>query len=531
MPELILDAEGALHVDSFYLPFPKQAQIHTSPARNLLSIGGNGSGKSFCLLGEALYNCLEYPGSNSLLLRRDYPELEKGLILDFKNTVPKEIFRYNDQKHIVTFYNGSKLFFGHLQNQSEKSLSQYLSSAFIFIGIDELGQFSYEAWDFLSSRNRVNSGCKVNAQGRMPYCRMAGATNPLGPGYGWIKRLWIDHKPVIQLGEVRLGKDGIYYRSTHGGEVPVFNPKDWFYVHSTVLDNPRQIEKDPEYISKLMRLAPALMQKALYGDLNSISGQYFSNFSYERHILSLPRDRERIEWQSWQPRWISLDWGLAHHTAVYWHTRAPVKNLEGVPQTKVVTYRELVVNETNSRDLGKLIAAATPEDERKMIRFAFLSPERFNRVGDTQHTIADEIGGALKANGLPLCSRANDRRVDGAVFMYNLLDSGEWMILDSCPQLIESLESRVRDEKNLEDVLKLDDLGDDCYDGARYGLLSMLAERGKPDDVKLKEKLATIPDHTSRMIYAYEQKLKQDAKQSAIKPKIMPRWAIRQNGR
>ena len=181
-----VNEKGELYVSSFYEPYPKQSVLHRSSCHNLLGIGGNGSGKSFFLLGEAIYIGLEYPGSMCLLLRRDYPELEKGLIKDFKDTVPEDIYRYNDQKHIVTWFNGSTLFFGHLQNGSEKTLSQYLSSAFVWIGIDELGQFSYSAYSFLSSRNRINKACQPNQQtGRMPIPRMGGATNPLGPGYAW----------------------------------------------------------------------------------------------------------------------------------------------------------------------------------------------------------------------------------------------------------------------------------------------------------------------------------------------------------
>ena len=77
-----------LDTDSFYAPYPKQEALHTSPATNLLGIGGNGSGKSAFLLGEAIYICLEFPGADCLLVRKNWKELEKGLILDLKNTLP-----------------------------------------------------------------------------------------------------------------------------------------------------------------------------------------------------------------------------------------------------------------------------------------------------------------------------------------------------------------------------------------------------------------------------------------------------------
>ena len=546
MPELHLTEDGALDIRTFYQPFPKQAELHRNPAKCLLAIGGWGSGKSSFLLGEAIYTMSEYPCSDVLLLRRDYPELEKGLIHDFKELVPGgpgPLYTYNESKHIATWFNGSKLFFGHLQNASERTLSQYLSSAFVFIGIDELGQFSFEAWSFLYGRARINRGCQANYDGLMPIPRLAGATNPLGPGYGWIKKLWIEGKPVSQMGDVHKGNDGRFYSTEGGRSICVFDPGEYAHTHSTILDNPAQLEKDPGYIEKLEKLPPALRQKALYGDLHAVAGNYFSNFSHERNVRSLPRDRERIRFEPWQPVWLGFDWGLAHHTAIYWNTRAQILGLDNQWRTGVVTLREMVVNEDDyqrDRALGKHaddwnykqyiceeIRRRTPDEERPKLRHIFLSPERFKRIDETSHTVAGELTQILRSMGLPMCSEANDAREDGAVLMYNLIDSGEWVILDSCPILISAIETRVRDDKKLEDVLKTEDELDDAYDSERYALLSMLKERGKPADVKLKEKLDTIADPTARMLYAFQHRLDEERRGQPIVPKYVPKWMTR----
>jgi hypothetical protein len=541
MPPTLELIDGALHVDSFYEPYPHQVTLHVSPAHNLLGIGGFGSGKSTFLLGEAIYVCLENPGADVLLLRRDYPELEKGLIHDFKEMVPdsRELYRYNDQKHIVTWFNGSKIFFGHLQESrgsqgfgNERALAQYLSSAFVFIGIDEIAQFSYSAYVFLSSgRNRINRGCQPSSEGRMPIPRIAGATNPMGPGYGWIKNLWIDKKPVVAMGNVEKGDDGRYYQTEANGKIVcVYDPSDYIYTHSTIFDNPAQLLKDPGYIERLQKMPPALRQKALYGDLNTIAGTYFANFTYERNIRSLPRDHDEIRFEAWQPRWLSMDWGLAHQTSVHWHTKALVKDtLTGDWHMRVVTYREKQLNDAGYSQLCKAVADMTPEEERKTLRYIFMSPDRFRRSEhDPAHLISDEMSRNFRELGLPSVTRANDRREDGAVFMYNLIESGDWIILDSCPILIRSIETRVHDDKKIEDVLKTDDELDDAYDDARYGLVSMLREKGKPEEVKIAEKIASIPDHTARMLYAFEQHNRKEAQKRPIKPNIVPRWQVRQ---
>jgi hypothetical protein len=537
MPDLAINELGQVNVSDFYEPQPKQDLLHTNPGKNLLAIGGGGSGKSFFLLGEAIYVCFQFPGAHCLLLRRDFPELERGLIQDFKDTVPKELYKFNDSKHIATFLNGSKIFFGNLENQSEKSLSKYLSSAFVWIGIDELGQFSYEAWMFLSWRNRINKGCQADVEGNMPIPRMGGATNPLGPGYGFIKSMWVDHKPVLQLGQTVKKHDGKYYQNVHGKDEVVFDPHDYVYVHSTILDNPAQMAKDPDYISKLMRLPPALRQKALYGDLNAVAGAYYQNFQYDRHILSLPRDHEKIKWEPWQPVWLGIDWGLAHHSAIYWFTRAKVLGLEGW-KNKIVAYREMLVNEKDYDELCDLIYEKMKppeegepppmiENEVTRCKFIFLSPERFARSGDKDvgKTIGVQMGQHLHDLGLPFATPANNRRVDGAVFIYNLLESGDIVFIEeACPHLIAALQIVIRDENNLEDVLKTETIEDDCYDGFRYGALSMLSEKGKPIEIQQQEKLSTITDPTARMMLAYKYKMEREKRAKRHKPRFIPRW-------
>src|SRR5262249_8780686 len=160
-----------------------------SPARYPLMEGGRGGGKSIALLWEAIYQCITVNGANCLLLRRTLTASEKGGIEDhFLKYVPRKFYRsWNGQAHCATFWNGSKLFFGHIK--ADRDLSQYQSAEFLFIGWDELTQFTYSQWDYLKGSNRCP--VKFDIFGRPTRARMAGATNPNGIGNGWVKALWI----------------------------------------------------------------------------------------------------------------------------------------------------------------------------------------------------------------------------------------------------------------------------------------------------------------------------------------------------
>ena len=515
---------GRLVTDSFYKPWPKQDELHTASATNLLGIGGNGSGKSAVLLGEALFICLEFPGADCLLIRKKWSELEQGLILDLKNTLPKSLYRYNDQKHFATFPNESHIFFGHCKTGNERDLAQYLSSSFVFIGLDELGQFSYAAFDFMRSRNRINKGCRQNTNGQWPVPRIGGATNPMGPGYGWIKKVWIDCKPIPQMGEC-YEKAGRYYQESRGEELCIYDPADYKYVHSTVKDNPSQLEKDPTYLDKLAKLAPALRNKALYGDLNSMAGAYFTNFTSDRHVMNLEHDAELYEFQSWQPRWLGGDWGLAHYSAIYWCTQARFRWAKDSPwKTKICVYRELIINETETLKVCQKVIDATPDAERPMLKSFYFAPDRFKRDEDPDFrmTVAARWGKLLKASGMPEPEEASDRRVDGAQFIFSKLEADELVIFDNCPGLINALEVVVRDDpNNLEDVKKTDGQEDDCYDGGRYAIVSPFKPKAKPKEVQYQEQLAAIEDPMAARMFSYQHLLKERGKpKGLIKPRF-----------
>src|SRR5437763_7906270 len=136
-----------------YDPFPRQREFHDSLAKYRLFGGAAGPGKTKALLWEAIFQALDIPGVDTLLLRRTYPELESSLLTYFRRDVPRDFYRsYNEAKHVVTWHNGSTTRFGYCRNEND--VYQYQGAEFLFIGIDELTHFTLKQWQFLTSRNR-----------------------------------------------------------------------------------------------------------------------------------------------------------------------------------------------------------------------------------------------------------------------------------------------------------------------------------------------------------------------------------------
>src|SRR5579863_145810 len=434
----------------FYAPFPRQFEFHNSRAKYRLFGGAAGPGKTKALLWEALRLAHDVPGSDSLLLRRTYPELESSLLTYFRRDVPRRCYRkYNESKHIVTWKNGSTTRFGHCRNEND--IYAYQGAEFLFIGVDELTHFTLKQWQFLTSRNR----CPV----RGSRANMAGATNPGNIGHAWVKALWVDHAPPPGFDRPEL-----------------YDASDYDFVRARITDNPIYA-KDDAYRRTLETLPEHLRRAFLDGDWNVFAGQYFDVFDVGRHTAR-PED---IRLEPWWPRWISIDWGFKHNSAVYWHCAVPSSgspagstqsSVTSYQTPRIVTYREFVQSGLSPRMLAQAIAERSG---RERISDVFLSPDAFaHRTSES--SIAEQLGDVLTVNGLPRPTAADDDRIGGWQLMYQLLESDAWLITENCTKLIECLPNLVRDERRVEDIRKVE--GDDPADAARYGLVSGVRHAG-----------------------------------------------------
>ena len=467
-------------IAAYYTPQPKQREFHESEARYPLLEGGRGGGKSFALLWEAIGQCLLIPGANCLLVRRTLTSMEKGGIEDlFTKSVPRSFYwRYNASRHIVTFHNGSKLFFGHIKNDAD--LLQYQGAEFVFIGWEELTQFSYRQWDFLKGSNR----CPIKTYWfeNREYAvrpRMAGGTNPNGKGSGWVKALWITKKPV--------GEMGLNYE-----------PSDYHAIHSTYADN-FVYRNDKNYIATLESIVdPILRQAWIPGSWDILAGQFFQNWDPERHVKSFGQ----VTFEQWQPRWMSIDWGFEHATVALWWTRVRVRTeLDREPRTIILCYRQLVLRQMNEQLVAeKIVAANHTGEQADHVSYIYLSPDRFSKI-DQFHSIADKMGDVFVEHNLPRPERANNRRVDGWRLCYTLLDTDSVAVLDSCSDVIDSIPKLMRDEKNIEDAEKEGhDLFLDVCESFRYGLMSYANQQDTPREVRMQREIEAIGSNTQKYL-------------------------------
>ncbi len=151
---------------------------------------------------------------------------------------------------------------------------------------------------------------KPDENGNYPICKMATATNPFGIGWGWIRTLFWEKQPVRKPEGCKKDAEGRWYMQNQGAWECLCDPANYFATHSTVLNNPHFLAKNPQYLADLKALPPELQKLRLYGDPNVRSGQYYSNFSETFHVVNLRKYPDAIVWQPWEPKVIGWDFGI-----------------------------------------------------------------------------------------------------------------------------------------------------------------------------------------------------------------------------
>ena len=484
------DISGGLRISSFYRPNAKQQLFHSSNAKYRAQIGGFGGGKTRGQLMEAIRYAMTVPGSDSLIIRRTHKDLQKTVINLLLNPtqgglgVPLEDLgaHYNKVDHICYFdhANGvqSKIWFGYCDEG--KDVNQYLSTEYVFVGIEEAGEFPFVVWKELTGRNRCP--IKTDIFGNVVRPTAALVTNPFGIGYGWIKKLFIDKQAV--------------------GGMSNYDPSQYEMIHSTLFDNP-VYASDTEYISTLEALPEAEKQKKLYGNLNQVSGQYYINFDPDpKHEGSHVVSYSKIQFQPWHPRWMGQDYGFAGEEAggssnvCLWMAKADVLRF-GAIKTVNVIYREKAMWQKTETQTATEVKAAM--DKGEQLANIFFSHEQFAKKNNPR-SVADQYGDELIKFSLPRPTRSDSDREGGWKLAYNLFESGDLLIAGTCPQLIAAIPLWTRDPDHIEDILKTHTIEDDFADAFRYGLKGFLAPGNVPLEVVLDAKLVAAKSNTERFM-------------------------------
>lgn len=284
--------------------WPRQMEAFTSPATERLYGGAAGGGKSHLERVESIALCLDIPGLQYYLFRRNFADLVKSYIegpSGYRAMLSPLISegQADSVAKEIRFPNGSKIYLCHCQH--EKDVFGFGSFEFHVLNIAEGGEFTPFMIKYLRSRVRISEEFlsklpkryvlpkeywRSEAKPEYKLPKISITCNPIGPGKLELKRMFLEgRKP----GQIWRAPDD------EGGMLRQFIP-------AKLGDNPSL--NPSEYASKLQGIgSKAYVDALLEGSWDSTIGAYFPEFNPKIHVIKpfpIP--------DHWT-RFAALDWG------------------------------------------------------------------------------------------------------------------------------------------------------------------------------------------------------------------------------
>lgn len=415
-----------------YEASPKQQLFHHAEADEVFFGGAVGGGKSYAILWDAVFFCINNKDVTVSIFRRTYPELEKSVILEALRVIPATWYTYNKKEHRMYFHaTGSILEFNYCLYDSD--VYQFQSAQYDRLYFDELSHFNKFQYIYLLSRLRTTKpGIITQAKS---------ASNPGNVGHEWVKRRFIaDEIPGTQV--LRTDPEtGATYTT--------------IYIPSRLQDN-EYLMRDDTYVKNLMKLDKEDRKALLEGDWDILKGQFFEEWRYDLHVIKPTNIPE------WWTHIRCMDWGYTKPACVLW--------IAFDPQGEAWVYRELIVTKTSDTDLAAKVIDLTGKQK---INYTVADPSIWSV---TQYERGESVAYRMSFAGVDVI-KGDNNRVAGWNVIHSYLHHDESTgvkpkihVFDTCTYLIESLPGLIHDDHDPED---LNTKGDDhAADALRYGLMT-----------------------------------------------------------
>lgn len=457
-----------------------QTLLLTCPVKDVFFGGARAGGKTWGLLGAWLQHASRWGGkARGIFFRKTYKQMDE-VIERSRKIFPMTGATYASSEYTWRWPSGASIRFRYLDKDSDAD--EYQGHEWNFVAYDELTNWpTPKPIDMLRACLRSSEGVA---------CISRSTGNPGGPGTKWVKERYIKGRIPGEVFDL----------------VP--NPKrpdlkvQAVFIPSKIEDNPKIYLDDPSYESNLALSAfgdEARWKAWRLGDWDALIGQYFERFNEVDNVY----DPRAVELSPWMPKWVSVDWGYTHPSAVYWYT------WDG---TNIWVHRELVRANLTPEELANEIAAMSFGET---IDAVYLSPDAYGRK-TSERTIAQEMSDVFRTFNIPEPTPADNDRVGGAMLLQQMFGEKRLMISANCPKLIECIPMCQRDDgygKDPEDVAKFD--GDDPYDSLRYGVKTRPGSIRVPDEVVLARRM-TASDPQSRFMQMRVAKAELTAKNAAV---------------
>ncbi len=215
---------STIALESLYKPHPRQVLFHQSPHKGRLFGGAIRGGKTIAGVAESIMLCLDYPGNVGLIARQTLPALKRTVLVEFERYFEigvqtdegfiKLITQHHSTDHFIQFYNGSRIWYTGLGDDTRGLVSQ-MGITLGFFYIDQVEECSEIHFNNLLGRLSIPL-----KDIKHKYILTA---NPMP---GWVKQRFIENTPDDFIYIPSLPKDNPYLPPNYEEELRKQYPRE-----------------------------------------------------------------------------------------------------------------------------------------------------------------------------------------------------------------------------------------------------------------------------------------------------------------
>lgn len=281
-----------------------QTNLFYCPADIICFGGARGSSKSESAVPWAAgFHCFEGPQYfdvsryRAVIFRRTLPELKRHII-ERSHYFLQGWWKYTDREHTwerKTADGGRAILeFAYLERPSD--VFRYTGAEYARIVIDESNMYSEREVRFMVTCMRTS------AKGVKP--QMLLLPNPVGPGYGWHKQLFVGRKGPKRVFPPYLYTDSVW--PSDGKDVRMSTA----FIPAKVWDNPPLLQNDPAYLDRLRSQHGKLAEALINGSWEEGEHIAFDQYNeYQHCIPAFNEEPKMFAVPPWAETWLGIDWG------------------------------------------------------------------------------------------------------------------------------------------------------------------------------------------------------------------------------
>lgn len=512
--------------------------------------GSRGSAKSRCGRDVALITAMEVateiPGIAITIMRRNWGDLEENMLEKFKLERPELTQFYSTQRQAYEFpadWGGARIVFNYADHLDDVIRISRGPEYYLII-VDQSEQFDERELNELNTPNRW-PGAPTGGPKTLHLFNPGGRGSEYLQRVYWLKQFKENERPSDYAFAQMFGYDNYAWFQNEGIEIDgqplTFNK---FYSLPGDPPSPTDGKYDQKWLDtipennrfrlfvtrtsegrKMWAKPESIRMGDLFGRFDQFAGQYFAGVWSERACVIPTSLVDRIV-QYWWVCWCGGDLGFGHHTAIYWMAVGKLSPKQAWdllaidtewPLDVVVVYREYLAQGKAEADIGRDLVRATPAAERDALRKFVMGSDTKTTDRYAIHSRRQLIDAVTTAAGMPAITSAQDgpgSRVINARLLWDGLRRTSSMrsenpprdrpeekttplllISAECPGLISAIPKLIVDPDKPDDVLKLETVADDVFDGCKYSFAEYLGVRDMaPREVRQKEAMDRAAD-------------------------------------